>query len=435
MAPEGNGTGLLGTIYNEIMAGDTTSFTTAGAEFKEALDKLKKVAGEIPTEVHKLVGKDWKGTASAGFSGAADKVVEDIGDTAQAVGSPSWQTLLVEARDALKKAQDDIKDLAKQWNDYLSQDPPVTPNKASFDEAAKNVRKTLADVYNAKRQAMKPPAKDLDKADDGADGKGSDDKGADDKGADGSGAGDDKGAGGADGPGAGGADSKGADGPGAGGADSKGSGGADGPGSGGADGPGAGSGGPVVGGPGRDDPLLGSKTGGPDTPGTSNLEFNDSTGQPVLGKPDSPGGPDSPDSPDSPAGGGTDTSGLPRSTLDGADPSTTLTSASSPGGGSGSPGGGAGSPGGGGIAGGTPSQLTSAGPSAGFAGPAGYGLYGPVGGAGRGLVGPGVGAPVSVGRRVADDDEDDERETELLGDEEWDDTGQVAGAVIGRPGQ
>jgi hypothetical protein len=425
MADEG--TGQLGAIYEQIMAGDPEAFTTAGTEFKDALDALNEVEGKIPGEVDKLVGKDWKGPAATGFGKAADKAADVIGDTADAVGNPSWKTLLESARDALKQAQKDIQNLADQWNGYLHQNPPVQPDVEAFGKAAKEILDALSDSYDDQREAMKSPkdtGKGGDDGDKGEDDKGEDDKGEDDKGEDDKGE-DDKGE-----------DDKGED----------------------DETHGVGDdftkGGPVVGGlvggknlvhgptPGDSDTSPHgdgfSSIGNPESPKSQLVFDHDGPKQPPeLGNSKSSTGPNGTPSgsfhhsPGSPSGPGADPPGSSQHHNGGPDPKTRLTSLSNPAGGpSGSGGPGKGT-------GGTSSQLTSAGPWAGLVG--GYGRSGPGVGAGRRPVGPGllqVGSPVGVGGRRADEDEDEEREVQLLDDEEWeDDHARVACASIGRPGE
>jgi hypothetical protein len=401
-------TGQLGIIYEQIMAGEPASFTTAGDEFKDALKALNDVEEEIPTEVGNLVGADWKGPAANAFKDAADKVVELISDTASAVGNPSWKTALDTAKTALETAQKDIQIQADAWNGYLAQDPPVQPDMASFDEQAEAILQTLTEAYDTQREAMNP-VKDIDDAndDDDDDPKGDEPKEDDPKG------GEPK-----DGAPEGGEPKDGA--------------------------PEGGEPKDPVGGSAVPDsdsdpkpPAVGEPNAPevPEVPGEPGFPGGNLIDEPASGAPDVPPSGDSPffdpKAPDTyNLDGGSNPQGQPPvvGKPGEQDPSTTLSSASNPGGGS-SPGGGppsqltsAGLPPGGGP----PSQLTSAGPSAGLVGSTGHGLFWAGAGAGRG---PGV-APIVAGER--DDDEGEERETELLGDEEWDDAAPLP-AAIGRP--
>jgi uncharacterized protein YukE len=415
-------TGQLGVIYEQIMAGDPKSFTTAGGEFKDALKALDEVEGEIPTEVGKLVGVDWKGPAADAFKDAADKVVELIGDTASAVGNPSWKTALDTAKTALETAQNDIQDLANQWNNNRADG--YKNDVGAFGAAAETILQTLTEAYDTQREAMKP-VKDIDDAndDDANDDDANDDDDDDPKGDEPK-----------DGAPEGGEPKDGA------------------PESVKPEDPAGGSAVPD----GDSDPkppAVGELNapevpGGPGEPGFPGGNLID---EPAPGAPDVPPSGDSPffdpKAPDTHnLEGGNNPQGQPPvlGKPGEQDPSTTLSSASNPGGGS--SGGGppsqltsAGLSSGGGppsqltsaglsSGGGPPSQLTSAGPSAGLVGSTGHGLF--LAGAGaRGPVGPGV-APIVAGER--DDDEGEERETELLGDEEWDDAAHVP-AAIGRP--
>jgi uncharacterized protein YukE len=425
MAAEG--AGQLGVIYKQIMAGDPKSFTTAGDEFKQALDALNKVEGEIPTAVSNLVGANWKGPASKAFTDAADKIVELIRDTATAVGNPSWKTALDTAKTALEKAQEDIQALSKNWNDNVGKG--IKNDVGAFGSAAEEILRILSAAYDTQRKAMKP-VKDIDDPKDGEskDGESKDGESKDGESKDGE-------------P----KDGEPKDG------ESKDGGPKDGESKDG----GPNDGGPKDGGPNDGGP----KDGGPKDGGFESLESNDPEGgspvpdgdsgpkPPAVGPSNEnltnepgPGAPDAPPSKDSPfAPKAPDTSNFEGPPKDqppvlgkpgNHDPYTTLSSASNPGGAL---------PPGGPLSGGAPSsgigppsQLTSAGPSAGLVGSTGHGLF--LAGAGArgpvGLVGPGV-AP--IGNRGRGDDEDEDRETELLGDEEWDDAAHLPTASIGRP--
>jgi hypothetical protein len=438
--------GKLGEIYPKIMAGKPDTFDTIRDAFTGVSTSLE-VAKNAPEDVKNL-GESWTGAAAKGFSKVSTTLDGFVKETATALTSPSYRAAMDAAKQALVTAQKDIQSLADQWNNLTKY--PNAADMKEWDKAAEDILKAVSDVYTTQRDNL-TKAKDvpgeIDKS--GGTGTGKDDHkdqggdGNDEKGA----GGDDAGADGSKGTGAGG-DDAGAGGPtGAAGDGGPGDGG---PGDGAAvDGGSSDSGLPGSGGPGSgsDDPAV-----KPDRiPGIGDPSSNGPTSGLTLDGPGAGG---------SPGGGGhsavpTDLQSFDPAAAGGTGPgaSTSLTSAS--GGGLGSPGG----PGAGG--GGTPSQLTSAGPYSGSGGP-GLGAAGlgarsvPVGSSFSmaGVAGRsrrtasrrrrgarGVGGfeefegPEGIGRTPAqgeDADDEHERESWLLGDDEWDDA-DVPDASIGCP--
>jgi len=436
-------------------------------------------------------GAIWQGAAATAFGLLCDQMKGFITDTATAIGDPAWQTLMNISGGGLKKAQDDIKALYDEWNtnvENATADNPFNPDMPKWDAAAKKILDEVSTVYKTQGDAMTPVQEDPgDVGEDVGGGAEGDAEGGDAEGDDADAdAGEEAPGGGGDaGEEAGGPEAAGADGgPDGPGGDPTGIGApgennleTDGPGGGPDDGPDGPGGLPnnalTTVRPGGD--------GGPDLPTTG-----DAT--PGIGNPKGPNLTDAPDdgsaTPTGPGGiGGPDDLTDPSTKLTSFDPGSpsligptspgggdvpsSLTSASGPGG----PGGGATSSGPGStptaaigtrgpIGIGPSSQLTSAGMrgSSGSAASAGrtgsaHGAGGPTGPGSQLTSAGGRGRTGSNGKKrggragfdaqpdgyfraqaIGDgDDETEESESELVGDEEWDDSPMVD-STLGRPG-
>ena len=461
MAAGGPQPGALGTIYDQITAGAPQTLRTLGDKFAIVLTALEKVQGEIPDEMARLA-KEWRGPAATTFGKVGEQITVFIGDTAEAITND--KAVMLACADALDTARAEIQDLADQWNAAIGQtDPPFNPDMGLWEAAAQAILDKVSDVYKTQGGNLKEIKEDP--GDITANGEGVDDPGADGDG-DLPGEEDDvpgeEPPAGAGGPGdnallAPGGEPLGPDGEPIGpGGDPTGLGAPDipgGPGTNGLqiDGPGdpgdPTDDGPFGGGPGGPDFLTSPSDGDGPTPpelqGIGNPDGDPSTKLSSF----EPGGPNL--TAPSPVGGG--------------DLPTTLTSAPNAGGtgpvGGGGPSGG---PGGRPLIGpiGPGSQLTSAGLRSGPGGTpsargsrGGLGTGGPVGpgstltsAGGRGRSGAtrsrrgGLGGfgdldetGYSPARAIGDtDDEAEERESWLLGDEEWDDSAALE-SCIGRP--
>jgi len=469
----GKGGGALGEIAAQIMAGQPGTLSTAGGKFSTAQALLSTVKGEIPGELAS-VAKTWEGPAAKAFGQVGEKVATFVGETADAVRNPSWQQAMVQAAQALTEAQAAVKELVAEREGYVGQGREI--DEAAFAAAAQKILDNLSTVYDDMGAAMKPVKEDPgDVTADGVAGPGAGPGEGNGDGED-AGKGDD---GDTDKGAADGEEDKDAAGPGDGGPggdkEPDGKAGPEdvpaGP-TGGPDGIG-GPGGPI--GPGG--PSIGNPKG-PDLTFDDPDAFGDKVPSGALRLGDPGLGGDDPFGPSTKLQSFDPTTSGPTGPVGPANPTTltsaTNTAAATPGGDvdagaapfGGSPRGqiGFGSPPGGSS---PASRLTSAGPLGNQPG-AGPTLRGPASiGGGRGPIGPlGPAGPSSTltsagsrgrtgsagrGRRPGiidgpdglgyypfagrgmDDEHDDERETWLLGDEEWDET--TAGeAAIGRPG-
>jgi hypothetical protein len=473
-AVAGGDAGIFGVIYAQIMAGVPDSFYQLGDAYAVVLTSLQKVQGEIPDEMGRLAN-NWSGPAATTFGKVGEQITTFIGDTAGAITND--EAVMDACGDALKVAQKAIEALVADWNNQV-QNPEFNPDLAAWDDAAQQILATVSDAYRAQGGNLK--AIKEDPGDITANGEGVDDPGADGDGDlpedDEDVPGDEEDVPGEEPPAGGG-------GPGdnallAPGGEPL-----------GPDGEPIGPDGEPIG-PGGDPTGLGAPVI-PGGPGTNGLQI-DGPGDPGDPTDDGPfgGGPGGPDFLTSPSDGDGPTppelqgignpDGDPSTKLSsfepggpnltapspvgGGDLPTTLTSAPNAGGtGPGGGGGPSGGPGGRPLIGpiGPGSQLTSAGLRGGPGGTpsargsrGGPGTGGPVGpgstltsaggrsrsGATRSKRGGlgGFGDPDDTGyfpaRAIGDtDDEAEERESWLLGDEEWDDS-EALESSIGRPG-
>lgn len=175
MAAGGPQPGALGTIYAQITAGVPQTLRTLGDKFAIVLTALEKVQGEIPDEMGRLA-KEWRGPAATTFGKVGEQITVFIGDTAEAITND--KAVMLACADALDTARAEIQDLADQWNAAIGRtNPPFNPEMAAWEAAAQAILDKVSDAYKTQGGNLKEIKEDP--GDITANGEGVDDPGAD----------------------------------------------------------------------------------------------------------------------------------------------------------------------------------------------------------------------------------------------------------------
>jgi len=151
MADE-NAAGDLDQIAKEILAGDPDKMVSFAWQFGQALFRYKQVREEIPTEAQKLAAV-WKGAAATGFDEVSKEVVQSVEETETALDNPRYNLAINNMINALRTGQDEIKDLVGERDGYL--DDGYKINGPAFDKAGRDIADAISGVYKTEVDSLK----------------------------------------------------------------------------------------------------------------------------------------------------------------------------------------------------------------------------------------------------------------------------------------
>jgi uncharacterized protein YukE len=149
----------FGAAYAQVMSGKPMTFSAAGRKFAAAHAALDQTRAAIPGEISSLA-KSWKGPAATGFGQVAEKVAAFIGETAKVLANPAYAQTMDEARVALEAAQYRMTELATEWGRRVAQ-PGFNPDLASWAAAAQKALDDLSARYDSARGKLTPIKADL----------------------------------------------------------------------------------------------------------------------------------------------------------------------------------------------------------------------------------------------------------------------------------
>jgi uncharacterized protein YukE len=150
--PDKNAAGDLDQIAKDILAGDPDKMVSFAWQFGQALARYKQVREEIPVEAQKLAAV-WKGAAATGFDEVSKEVVASVEETEEALDNPRYNLAINSMTNALRTGQAQIKELVGERDGYL--DGGYKVNGPAFDKAGRDIADAISVVYKSEVDSLK----------------------------------------------------------------------------------------------------------------------------------------------------------------------------------------------------------------------------------------------------------------------------------------